>query len=515
MGGYPQVFESWGGALAAAITTSLGPGDTSAVYSRTLANDYGGAQSAGAMTGVRLVLEVKVAGVWVTSGHPLLDDKWASMRITSVEDDGDATFGPYSTGSRRIGTSADFEVPDIPEDCGLNFDIQFFAPSDITTAAVEWRLVPLWDQNAVGVGAKVGLVAGSAVVPGQRDAAIRRVVTGMEIVTSGTDVVIVERGQLDYDGVRAGRVRSSHTLNQNDVVPSALTAGQSYIAALTSSAAGVVTATKGTRATVPVAPALPANSIFLRYVTVVYEVGGTSIIDATDLSGTFIRGDYMVEAGSGLAVLIHSGRAIYDTSNFGFHDIRSTLAVTASITNYVWARPDGTFSASATEVAPITGAQLLAEADADGSAVTAVRDRRAYLSRAWSDIPLELGTPTVSATGTVIDWFVVPHDCEITRVRLEAGAVSGGASGSYVIDVNTAPEGEPKAGTWTTIYTGQGSDDRRPSIAWNATVLADKEEFHEVRRVRRGTRIGFDVDAIPAGGTATDMRVIVYLTPYR
>jgi len=511
MGGYPQVWESGHASLAAPVTITLGPGDTSATYSRELINDLGGAESAGAMTGVRLKLEVKVAGVWVSSGAPVLDDGWASMRATGVYNDGDATFGPYTTGSKRIGSFSDFVLPDIPEDCGILFDLIFFAPSDITTAAIEFRLVPLWDQNAVALASQVAN-RGGGVVPGYRDTSIRRVATGREIITAGTDSITVERGTWDYDGTRGCSVRSAHTLNQNDSVPSALTAGQSYIAAITQNSAGVVTVTKGTRSTTPTAPALPANHIFLRWATVTYQVGGTSVINDGDLSGTFIRGDYMVEAASGLNVYVHSGRALYDTSVFGFHDIRSTVAVTASITNYIWARPDGNFSASATEVTPITGAQLLAEADADGSAVTAVRSRAVPLDIAIDEIPLVISLGTVTGTSSApLDWTVAPFDCEISRVRLEAGANAGGAANSWVAEVGTAAEGEPTAGTWSTIYTSSGSDDQRPQLLFSAIVLANESIFHEVRRVAKGARIGAWMPAIPAGGTLTGAKVIVYV----
>ena len=515
MGGYPQFFESWGGAAAAAVSTTLGPGDTIS-YSRTLANDYLSAQSAGAMTGVRLALEVKIAGVWRRSGHPALDDGWASFRIASVENAGDATFGPYSTGAKRIGTYADFETRDIPENCGLNFTIQWDAPSDIPTTAFEWRLVPLWDQNSVATGAKVGEARGGGVLPGWRDESIRKVVTGREIITAGTDAIIVERGTWDYDGARGTTVRSSHTLNQNDSVPSALTAGQSYIATISQDSTGAVTVTKGTRAVSPTAPAVPTNHIFLRYITVDYQVGGTSIINDADLSGTFIRGDYYVEAGTGLSVEIHAGRALYATSSWSFHDIVSVCGVTASITNYVWARPDGTFSATATEAPPIAGAELLCEADADGSAVTAVRRRASALGIPVDVIPIELRLGNVSATGTFLEFCEMPFDWELLSVKFLAKSLSGGAANSYKIDVNTAAEGEPSGGTHTTIYTGQGgSDDRRPAIAYNATMLSVEEQFHEVRRGNRGARISVDVDAIPAGGTLTDARVVLNVRRYR
>lgn len=499
-----------GAVLAAPISFTLGPGGTSSVYSRSLWNLRDAAGDTA--LGLSLVLEALDAGQWKRSGVPVLDQLWGTIKVTSVTNDGDPTFGPFSSGTRRLGANNEFELPNLPNDCAINFDLQFFGPATISTAALEVRLVPRWDENSIGLASKIGHI-GNGVVPATRDLSKRRVLVGRNIITAGTDSITVERGVTARDGVEIGSVRSAHTLNQNDSVPSALTAGQSYIACLSQTATGTITVTKGLRGATPAKPAIPAGEDWIAWVTVSYEAGGTSIIEDADVDqASLLRGDYIVTAGSGLAVKINTGAAIGTTSNYVWNDSPITLGgLTASDTNYIWLLPNGTgCSATLTEVAPMDGAELLAEADTNGSAVTAIRDRRAFLSAAIDELPLELREASVSATGTGLDYVVVPFDGYISRVRMEAWSISGGASGSYVVDINTIAEGSNPT-TATTIFTGQGTDDRRVSIAYNATDLHDEEIYHEVRYVKKGQRISFDVDAIPAGGTATDVRVIVYL----
>lgn len=498
-----------GAALAANITVALGPGDVSAVYTRQLWNLKAG--SGDTATGVQLLEEALDGATWKRQGLPVLDGLWASVRATGVINTGDPTFS-YSSGTKRLGSSSRMELPNIPANCAIVLDFRFFAPGSIQTTAIETRFIGVSEQNSYGVANKLGML-GSGILPGWRDAALRKVVTGRNITTAGTAVITAVRGIADYDGASVASLNTTHTLDQNDSVPSALTAGQAYIATISQNAAGVVTVTKGARSTTPTKPAVPADHVWLAYVTVDYEVGGTSIIADADVDDAITRTDYYFEASAGLNIAIHSGSGISTSSHYQFHGTISSLTLTASSTNYLWRRPDGTWEDNVTGLAPIDGAELLGEANTDGSSVTAIRDRRVYLSRPWDEICVEMRKASVSATGTAEDWCVVPEDAEISRVRAEVKSVSGGASGSYVFDVNTHAEGTMAAPV--TIYTGQATDSRLPSIAYNATVLFDEELFHQVRRVKRGQRLSFDTDAIPAGGTATDVRISVFLRRYR
>jgi len=513
MASYLQVFD--GSALADPIVVSLGPGDTSATYSRQVWNDKAGAEGADTAAGLRIVLEAynAVLGSWVRRGMPILDELWCSLRITSVTNTGDATFGPYSTGTKRIGANCEFETPDLPANCAFNVALSVFGPATIDTTAIELRLVAVDAENSKGLADKTGLL-GSGILPGWRDAALRKIVTGFRVTASGTASVSVSAGIVDFDGVRACGIVSSHTLNQNDSAAAALALGQSYKVTISVDASGVVTATKGTKAVSPTAPAVPTDEIFVAYVTVDYQGGGTSVIDQADVDdASAVHCDYDVLAGAGLTVEIHSGSGVSTTSHYQFHGVVNVLSLAASDTSYIWRRPDGTFEDELLGVAPEDGSELLAEVDTDGSGVTAIRDRRVYLTAPLTDYMIALRkSGAINATATYCDWSALPFDAELVDVTLEVGDKGTSASGSFQVDVNTIPAGTSStSGTRTTIYTSQGTENHLPTVAYNAAVARDVSYFHEVRRFSAGTRFSFDVDAVPGTISVNPTDLYVYL----
>ena len=92
-----------------------------------------------------------------------------------------------------------------------------------------------------------------------------------------------------------------------------------------------------------------------------------------------------------------------------------------------------------------------------------------------------------------------PHRVDGIYYMEKVGAVADGSSGNYVFDVSSAAAGTSTAGSYTTIYTSQATDDRRPALAYDATTLSVSEAYHEVRRFRAGTRFLLDCDTVPAG----------------
>jgi len=501
-----------GAVLADPIAFTLGPGETSAQVEVDFWNLRG--DTGDTAPGLRLVLEANDGVNWVRSGLPILEQLWGTAKITGVINDGDPTFGPYSTGTRRLGTNNEFEFPDLPANCALSLAIQFFAPASITTAGVDFRLVPEWDQNTKGLADKIGTI-GSGVVPTSRDIGKRRVLGARQMVTEGSDTSIVARGLPGRDGVEVVGLRSSHTFNQSDSAAAALAAGESYIVCISQDADSVVTATKGLKGVTPAQPAIPTDDDWLAWIEVLYDAGGTSI-DGTNVDAASLkRGDYLVEAGVGLNVTINTGAGIGTTSHYFWDDSKISVGVTASVTNYIWKRPDGTGSATLTEVMPVDGCELLADVDCDGSSVTAVRNRQVRLWPAVVEVQLELKLGDVTATGALLAWTTAPFDLEMASLRLEAADNSGGAADAWIADVLTAAEGEPLSGTWATVFTNFATDDQRLTMAWDATVLAVETRYHEVRRVKRGQRIGVSIVDMPAGATLSDARVIVNARRYR
>ena len=67
-----------------------------------------------------------------------------------------------------------------------------------------------------------------------------------------------------------------------------------------------------------------------------------------------------------------------------------------------------------------------------------------------------------------------------------------GASGSTVFEVK-------KNGT--TIYTSSGTDDQRPTFAFNASTLIHRSGIPEVLEFRRDDVVSFLTQTHPSGGT--------------
>lgn len=517
MASYLEFYASDDVTPAAPLALSLGAGEASATTEYHLWNDIGGAQGADAAVNPRIKIEVYTGTQWVDYGEPMADGLWARATPIGVVNTGDPTF-TYSAGTEALGNDHELVLPDLPANCAFKIEFSWRVPGTAADNSVSFRLVAVDDGSSIAIGAEIGIAGGHGVVPDYRDVGLRRIMAGRTAVVAGTDSVTVERGHVAYDGTLVCSVRTAHTLNQT-ASDGALAAGQKYIGRISQNSAGTVTATKGAKSATPAAPALPANDVLLFDVTIDYQVGGTSVIDSGDVSyAGVIRGGYEVTDAGGLAVAIGAGGAITSTDQVTFRGSSSTLAVDASDTSYIWVLPDGTFSASLTDVAPEIGSEKLAEVVTGAGSVTSIADVRSWLDLHVDVFAVELRKAAVAATGTALDWAVLPIEAELHQVRLEAGAITGGASGAYTFDVSSAAAGTPSAGAFTTIYTSQGTDDRRPSIAFDATSLTDSEIYHEVRRFAAGTRFRLDCDVIPAGGaapTATDVRVTLLFRRYR
>lgn len=511
----PQLYESDDTTPFADLTFTLNAGASSSVYTFHLWNDIGGALGADTLSGARLKAFVYDGADWVDFGEPALDQQWGRFTLVGYDNTGDPTFVPDLTGTYPIGTNQQPLLPDIPQDCAIYGTIQWKAPGDASGNTVSVKIRVVFDEASAPVAPKLGFLSGDGVIPEARRNA-RRVIYGGGITTDGSDTIVVDPMLLAYDGAVVCQLEQSHALNQNDGAASALASGESYIAVISADSSAVTTATKGNKSSsTPTPPAVPTDEVFIRYVTVTYEAGGTSVIEAADLSGSFSRGEFLVEAGSGLNVTIGVGTGLSSTDLYQFHSAASTVAVAASDTNYIWKHPDGTFSANVTGIIPVIGSTLLAEADTDGSGVTAIRDRRPLIDLALYDFEMRLDLGTVTGTGTHLDYGVLPGDMDLVRWRLEGKTNTAGSSGSYDFDVNYLAEGAPITGTPSSIFTSQDAT-YMPTLAYNASDLSVSGFLHEVRRFTAGARFSADCDAVPAGSPSlAGARIYLYFRRYR
>lgn len=493
----PKIFESDDSTPAAAWAPTVGKGETSATQTKHVWNDIGGVLGSDTLTGAHIHVKAWDGAKWVSSGVPCLDERWIRARIVGYDATGDADFAPANTGTKPLGTAATLRIPDIPANCAVYVEFYLVTPGDASDDTVQLRFAVRWNQNTVALAQGVGLVSGGGVLPGYRDASVRRLVEGFEITTSGTDSIDVAAGIYDFDGLRQACLGETLTLNQNDSAASALVAGESYVARISIGEGDAApTATKGVKsATTPTAPALPADHINIRTVTVVFDAGGTSVIDDNDLGPEPLYGDFVVRDGGGLTVTIGIGEGMSVTDHLQWHDANTSVPVDASDTSYLWMHPDGNPSATLTDEPPVLGAYLLAEVVTGVAEITSITDSRTYVD---TDFVVRLekhGDLTAAEVGFAI--AELEHDADLLEVIAGVGTNGTTSAGSFIFDVHTLAEGASVDGAGTTIFTSQGTDDQRPTIAYNAASLRDATKYHEVRRFAAGTRFRADLDAVP------------------
>lgn len=486
---YPQFYDSTSTTqISAIIAANVNAGSTFASVSYVLWNDKGAALSGSILTGARIRPVVFDGSAWATDGFPVLDEAWVEIRLTGIVSTGDPTMEAQTTGFTKIGANRPLVLRDIPQNCARNLDVQIVIPAGANNLTEEVHLEIVTDEASIVLPLKFGTMAGGGVLSQRLDLTARRVLSGRLLTAAGTDVVTVPKGRYTYDGTLAFRIAETLTLNQTSA-SGALAVGESYIATISQPAVGAAVATKGNRAGSPTAPAVPAGSILLGRVTVAYQGGGTSIINSGNVdTSAVVYGDYLVTDAGGLNVHVGIGQAITGSDTYTFATATSTLALTNNTTNYVWLRPDGTFSATTTSALPTQNALLLATVTTAAGAVSGITDSRKFIELPLSELTPKLIYWGHVEVGTALTWFVLDFDAILDSVDVDHGSIGSGSSTK--IDIKTAALGGLLTGT--TIYTSSGTSDLRP-VTGAGTLRTGPWTDHEVTTFVKGTRFILDV----------------------
>jgi hypothetical protein len=306
-----------------------------------------------------------------------------------------------------------------------------------------------------------------------------------------------------------------------------LGAGEDYHVTLSRTVAGALVVTKGLKAEEVLFPDVPAGNVLVAHLNVASADGVAVTVAQSSVSEGARYGAFSVRAGTGLAVVISRGEGVTaDLRQYLSHEV--TVPVVASETNRVWRLADGNHAVTQTDAEPEFAADLVALAIADAGAVTSVVDMRRFVHRALTTFPVELVW-----RGVLTDLAEPDHglalayaydDLEIESVELNVTGLDAGLTADALkIDVLTVAPGDavpfPAGGAGgTTIFTSSATDDVRPSIDFDATVLRVVTEDHEVRRHPRGTRFLLSVITTVTGPGAEpeeEIRVTLHARRYR
>jgi hypothetical protein len=437
-----------------------------------------------------LVLEVEDparAGFFIGSGLAPQDELWGRIRITGQDNTAAPEQELIRTSWIPIGAYTPLLVGVI-RDGGIRFvEIRMHPPSSADGVTYRWRLAIVEAEHSRALAARPGAAAGILTLLG--DWGHGGIVSGLAVSVTGTpdDQVHVAGGVYLHLGRLRAHLTSSHTLNQSDGAAAALAAGQAYLATLSLGTAGVVV-TKGVKAAAPVAAAAPEDSLILCTVRVGFHAGA-SVIAGTDLSGQPLLDRYFAEAGVGLHATVHAGQAVGGGS-WRFHANRTTAPLVAAATNYLWQLASGDFAVTQTASRPDpTALGPWWEVDTDGTHVTALRDRRTYADR---PAMLHLRGELPGAPGELVSLLVEEDAMSIERIAFRVSSNGGGSAGATKLDVKL---------NGTTLYTSSGTDDQRPSFAFNAATLTTDTGIHEVLDLRRGDVLSLVSVTHPTGGT--------------
>jgi hypothetical protein len=521
-----------------AASTSFGP------IAYDVWNDKGSVVGSDTLNDALLIPQAFNGVDWVTSGLPVVDEGWVKVQFAGVKNPGnDSTLATQTSGYVPCSSFHPLPFSPLPKNCARILNVRIDVPAGAADVTQNVRLALRYNQTVYPLGLLTSLASGGAVMPDRFDLTLRRLVatalSGIPVTASGAASVAVVGRWYVYDGLPYFATPQTVALNQTDGAAAALTVGTSYIATL-SQAVGTntVTTTKGTKAASPVAPAVPANQIFLAYVTVAYQGGGTSIINQGNVDSTSVSfGEFFVTSRTGSLVLtIGAGSAITTSDTRIVSTKLSSYSVPDNAVFYLWMLPDGTFTSTATVASPAAGAIRLASGNSAAGAINRLSNDNISIGRAVDTYYMFLRYKGPLAVGSDLDWDVLPYaaagggplvsytppdEWYLERVYFDAGSAPVGGADTK-IDVNYRPRaGAAGVGAiatpGTTIYTSQATTDYRPKLETlignlsptdplDSSLLGDAS--HEVRVFPGGTRFSFDCDAV---STTPPVDVIVQL----
>lgn len=469
-----------------------------------------------------------VYGAYDISGTPLQDERWVRISITAfLTADGETTDGV--TGAVPLGTNAWFHLPDLPPQTGVRISLQVFTPGGQTLDRTPLKLSVVGNLASSPLGPMTSLANGSGIVPADRTTGLRSLIRGSEVTANDTATVTIARGAMVYEGLTLAFPQTTQTFNLNDSAAVALLAGENYRVTLSRTPAGAIAVTKGLKNEAVLWPVKPAANVYVESF-IVSSVDGVAVTVApASLQGGRKYAEFYARAGVGLVALVAMGEGIAsDIRQHQSHEV--PVGLTATATNRIWRLPDGTLSATLTDVEPIPGADLMWLFTTDAVGVTGIVDARRLVHRALTTAHVKLvyraALSQVAAPALAVALGDFDFDCELEAVEYKLSAKDGTwTAGALKIDLRTFAPGAavpfPAGGAGVggvSIYTSSGTDDRRPSIAFDAASLRVYSIDHEVRRFLAGTSVVLDLVttvAAPGAEPGQELRVTLHVRRYR
>jgi len=487
-----QFYDDIDTSIVTAITFSdIVPGTPTAASEVHVWNDKGGTLSADEAKDVQLFILGRLSAGgddYLSSGLELLDQRSVEVRVIGYQ----GIVGNL-TGWRPLGTSSFLELENIPSDTAIEVEIRINAPASSTESAIDIAVrIETSPTYPLGLGHYLG--NGNGIHQGIGDKSITSLMACSDVVEDAApdaDTDIQEMSWI-HEGIPYNELSDLYTWTNLDGSAVALSSGEEYWGLI--SVGSSVTITKSDLGSSPLAdsarPAVPSGEIAIAYVRVQFDL----VINDADIYNVW-QLEFFGQTNAGLTATLGPGRALVD-NNFIRHSSDYDITLDPSSTTEVFLLPGGLLSSTVDGTRPDPRALALWEFVTDGSVVTAYTDLRKYLTDflVTLDIyanPLTTSHYAVWTNGYNVPAYIRPGEVIAATVH-DAG--TGLSTGSYVFEIETL-----SSGTWTTIFTSSGTDDRRPTIDY--TLFTDFTSLPEVLVVLPGESIRAIVDAVPTGTT--------------
>lgn len=508
------IADASGPGPASPLTFSgITPGTPTAAQTVYLDNDLDGTAAADPIYrgSIHVLAKLSAGSQFLSDGLPVLDQRMIEIKVVQ----GRGGLAATATGWVRCGTDAFFTaIPlEIASTEGVELQVRMNVPAGDAQVADTDVSLTLRDDRSLGLATGFYPAGAQGVLDGigddSRPASFFEDVTLSPAGTPDNTVIFSDARWRDVDGVPHVELTHTDTITTADGDASAITGTEGYYITVSFGTGASATLTKGSKAAAigsATKPAAPADEKLWGWIAVTLT-GGVVVIESADITkdgsaypetAAIVSTSSLDQTYSGI-VGLSGGRLVRERIN-------STITHTDATTETVWQVPSsGTLEAAAS--APEAMALALWEVTTSGGAITASVDRRSYLDHLDTVIHFHHNT---AISGAVVVGTVAHPGNRPLYLRPTRGAIA-----VLLHDLDPSALGN-SAGAWpfeikidgTSIFTGSGSDDRRPSIPYNATsneaVAANGggDILPEVVVWNPGELLEFSIPgAVPTGGS--------------
>lgn len=498
-----RFYESDDSGEASTLTFTPTAGTPTAAQQLNAWNDKDGDESAEDATEVKITALARNVGDtnWI-GDHSSLTGGWLEVRAIGSDGTG---IEPQTTSWQRIGYGRYLYLRDIPAECKRELEFRMNVPASSGSVAVEVKIRAVARKLSVPLSEGFLQAGAHGIFSGLGDALFSGLLQGGAVTETGTPDDEIHISNLVWIHKGVGYVMLEHAIELDDEDGSAgtLASGESYWATVSAGASGsALTITKSDKGTSPLSvddrPEVPDGELLIAYVEREFD----ATIEQADIyeeDRTYYRFTYTTD---GLDVTIHPGVAIIGDEKVATSR-PTTLALAGTDDSDVWLNPDGTLANTvALDTPPQDHSLLLYRFTTDGSGVTATVDYRKWIGNRLHVLQFEKqGTLSVSQKA-----YAAYPSMSRGRIRPVNGiafgvAARGTTSGSTKADFSKAELG---ATSFTSLFTSAGSNDQRPSVAYDSASLMDSDALPEVLEVGPMAMFEMNIAAIPGGADSAN-----------